>query len=41
MTFSKSVEVIEELLDSYLALDHLGLQALLNVELNIESTRWL
>lgn len=41
MAFPEAVEVVEELLDSYLALEDLGLHALLNVELNVQSARRL
>lgn len=37
MALPETVEVMEELLNSYLALEHLGLHALLNVELNVQS----
>lgn len=37
----QAVEVVEELLYSYLALEDLGLHALLNVELNVQGVRRL
>ena len=37
VAFSQAIEVMEELLDSYLPLEHLGLHALLNVQLDVKS----
>jgi hypothetical protein len=38
---SQAVEVVEELLDADLSLEHFGLHASFDIELDVKNARWL